>query len=145
MAKLVVGNRTTSGSDHRPIVRSIIPSDGRSYDQSWCRVTDGTINRGVRRPIAQSIVASGDGSHDQTWNLRPIVRLVVPPVAKLCDKSGQFASSRTTARDVVGRVAPQIVRWHDKLHDQSSSPKSRVIREHSQLVVQPRTTGGTIT
>ena len=43
MARSVVGNRATSGSnysdtglgsDHRPIVRSVIEPDDRSYDQS---------------------------------------------------------------------------------------------------------------
>ena len=31
----IVGNRTTSGSHKRSIVRSIVAPDDRSYDQSW--------------------------------------------------------------------------------------------------------------
>ena len=163
MARSVVGNRATSGSDHRFFRRSIIASDDRSYDQSWCRVTDRSINRGVRRRVARTIVASCDRSHNQSWraatdrtinrcvrreiarpswHLRPIVRLVVPPVAKSCDKSGQVSNSRFTERDVVQRVAPPIVRWHDQLHDQSCHC---VIRDNPQLVMRPHTTGGTIT
>ena len=80
----------------------------RSHDQSWRAATDRTINRCVRRQIARP-----------SRHLRPIVRLVVPHVAKSCDKSGQVSSSRFTERDVSRRVAPPIVRRHDQLHDQS--------------------------
>ena len=59
-------NRVTSSSDHWPIVRSIIPSDDRSYDKSWSRVTDRTIKCAVRRVIIRSIVASSYQSHDQS-------------------------------------------------------------------------------
>ena len=34
-SKKIVGNRTTSGSHKRSIVRSIVAPDDRSYDQSW--------------------------------------------------------------------------------------------------------------
>ena len=79
-------------------------------------------------------MASCDRSHDKSWHLRLIVRLVVPPVAKSCDKSGQVASSLTTERDILRRVAPPIVRWHDQWHDQSCH---WVIRDHRQVVVRP--------
>ena len=102
-----------------------------SFDQSCRTATDRTTDRGIC-----------DRSHDQSWHLRPIVRFVIPPVAKSCDKPGQFASRRTTERDVLGRMAPPIVSWHDNFHDQSCHC---VIRDHPQLVVRPRTTGGTIT
>ena len=106
MARSIVGNRATSSSDGRPIVRSIIASDDRSYYQSWSLMNDRTINRGVRRHVTRSVLASGNRLHDQSWhpatdrpsNRGMIVRLVVPPVAKPCDKSGQVASSRTTER-----------------------------------------------
>ena len=111
MARSVVGNRATRGSDHRLIVRSIIASDDRSHDHSSCPATDHTTNRGICDLIE---------------------RLVVPPFVKLCDKSRQFASSRTTERDVILRVAPPIVRWHDQLHDESCHC---VIRDNPQLVV----------
>ena len=52
------GNHATSGSDQRPIVRSVIAPDDRSYDQSWHPTTDRTINRGVQRSIPRSIVAA---------------------------------------------------------------------------------------
>ena len=70
IARSIVGNRAISGGDHRPIVRSIIASDDRPHDQSWCRVIDRTINRDVRRPIVRSIVTSGDRSSDESW--RPV-------------------------------------------------------------------------
>ena len=47
MARSVVGNRATSGSDHRPIVRSVIASDDLSYNQSSRPATDRTINRDI--------------------------------------------------------------------------------------------------
>ena len=67
MARSIVGNRVTSGSDQppivrnshcarRPIARSIVASGDRSYDQSRRPVTDRTINRGVERMIALSIL-----------------------------------------------------------------------------------------
>ena len=106
------------------IVPLMVATTDRSYCQSLFPTTDRTINRGVvsltvrsilaigrgvLHPILRSIVASGDRSHDRSWQLRPIVRLVAPSVAKACDKSGQVASSRTTERDVVRRVARPII------------------------------------
>ena len=79
----IVGNRTTSGSHKRSIVRSIVAPDDRSYDQSWNSATDsagrrmgsdlthrnistfynvseqsicGTTGRNVTRPVARLIV-----------------------------------------------------------------------------------------
>ena len=128
MARSVVGNRETSGSDHRPIVRS---SCDRLHDQSWHPATDRTINRRVRRRNERPIVASAtDSTIDRTT------------VAKSCDKSGQFASNRSTDHDVIGRKTQPIARWHDQLYDQSSHC---VFRDHPQLVVRPRETSGTIT
>ena len=58
IARAIVGNRATNGSDQRPV-----------YDQSRRPATDGTINRGVQRSIARSIVASCDRSyHHQSWH-----------------------------------------------------------------------------
>ena len=44
MARSVVGNRATSGGDHRPIVRSITASDDRSYDQSHVNISECKAN-----------------------------------------------------------------------------------------------------
>ena len=49
----------------RPIVRALVVSCDRAYDQSWHPKTDCTIIRGVQRSIARSIVASYDRSYDQ--------------------------------------------------------------------------------
>ena len=51
MARSIVGNCATSGSDQRPIVRSVIALDDRSYDHSGRPATDRTINRGILRWI----------------------------------------------------------------------------------------------
>ena len=59
MATAVVCNRATRGCDHRPIVRIIIVSDDRSYDQSWCRVTDRTINRDSKNLVRNRVVGPG--------------------------------------------------------------------------------------
>ena len=54
MARAIVGNRATSGSDQRPTdVRSVIAPDDRSYDQSW-------------RQIGRSIVTAGERWYDQS-------------------------------------------------------------------------------
>ena len=68
MTRSVVCNCSNSGDDHRPILRSIIASDDRSYHQSACRVTDRTINRGILRPIIRSVMGYCDRSHDQSWH-----------------------------------------------------------------------------
>ena len=82
MARVIVGNRATCGSDQGPM-----------YDQSRWPATDGTTNRsltertinsGTRRPMVRSIVGE---TLDRTINrsivrhcyLRPIVRSIVAP------------------------------------------------------------------
>ena len=69
MARAIVGNRATSGSDHRLL-----------YDQSWRPVTDDTINRslhpatdrtsncGILWPIVRALMASSDRAYDQSWH-----------------------------------------------------------------------------
>ena len=90
MVRSIVVNRATSGSDQRPmydqllrpIVRAIVASCDRAYDQSWHPTTDGTINCGVQLSIARSIVATYDRSYDQSWHqttdhprpMRPVIR-----------------------------------------------------------------------
>ena len=51
-----------------PIVRAIVASGDRSYEHSWHRVTERTINRGTRRPMVQSIVGCNDRATDRTSN-----------------------------------------------------------------------------
>ena len=131
---------------------SFVAWGDRSHDQSWYPATDHTITSGILRKNARSILASATNRTinrgnsrpivDQSWHLRSIVQLVVPPGAESCDKPWQFASSRTTERDVVRRVAPPFARWHDQLHDQSWHC---VIRDHPQLVVRQRTIDDMIT
>ena len=69
MTRSVVGNRATSGRDDRPIARSVIGPDDRSYDQSWHPATDRTSNCEVRRQILRSIVTAGERSFDQSLHL----------------------------------------------------------------------------
>ena len=76
MAVSVVGNCATSGSDHRPIVRSLIASDDRSYDQSSCCVTDRTINSSILRPIECPIVASATDRTIGRTTSRKVVRII---------------------------------------------------------------------
>ena len=66
MARSTVGNLVTSGSDQRPIVRSVIAPDDRSYDQSWGPTIDRMINRCNLRPIVRSIMAPDDRSYDRS-------------------------------------------------------------------------------
>ena len=74
----------------RPIVRALVESCGRVYDQLWhptvdrrsilasCDrslrpTTDRTINRGTKRPILRSIVASCYRSYDQSCDFRSAI------------------------------------------------------------------------
>ena len=100
IARAIVGNHATSGSDQRPmydqswqpIVRSIVTTGDRWYDQSphpatdrtsnrgilhvtdrtnthsWHPVTERTINCGTRRSIVRSIVSGNDRSHDKSYH-----------------------------------------------------------------------------
>ena len=92
MARSVIGNRATNGSDygdtelgsdHRPIVRSVIAPDDRSYDQSWGPTIDRTINRFNIQPIVRSIVAPDHRSYGNRGTRRSIVRSIVTS----CDRS----------------------------------------------------------
>ena len=87
MARTILGNCATSGSNQRPMydqllrptidrtincdgrrpmVRSIVASCDRSFEQSWHPMTEHTINRGTRRPIVRSIVGCNDRPHGQS-------------------------------------------------------------------------------
>ena len=87
MARAIVGNRATSGSDKRPTdVRAIVTAGGRwydqsivascdrSYEQSWHPVTDRTSIRGILWLSVRSIVAPGHRWYDQSWGQRLIAR-----------------------------------------------------------------------
>ena len=108
-----------------PIVRSIVASCDRSYNQSWHPATDRTINRGILRPIVQSIVASVDRSHNQSWHpatdrtinrgiRRPIVRSNVASSDRSHDQSWHPATDRTINRGILRPskrlAAPPVVR-----------------------------------
>ena len=150
MARAIVGNRATSGSDQRPM-----------YDQLLRPTTDSTINRGGRRPMVGSIVASCDRSYEHSWHpvaeCRPtiscgtrrlivdqslgatikrtinhsIVRPIVATYDRSYDQSWHQTTDRTINRSIVRPIVRSIVRLP--------------IRDHPQLVVSPCTTGGTIT
>ena len=99
MARAIVGNRATSGSDQRPM-----------YDQILRPTTDRTINRGDRRPIVRSIVASCNRSCEQSWHpacdrsyehsWHPVTerRSIITPDARLYDQSWGATIDRTINR-----------------------------------------------
>ena len=93
------------------IVRLLVAIIDRSYacDQSLCRVTDRTINRGVRQPIARSIVASCDRN---------------PTNRGICHRSYDWSypqsQSRATNRDRSRVVALPNVMSCDGWYHQSS-------------------------
>ena len=79
MARSIVGNRDTSGSDQQPMYdrllrptidrrvwRSIVTSCDAAYDQPLHPATDRTNNRGGRGPTVRSFVADGDRWYDQS-------------------------------------------------------------------------------
>ena len=93
----------TSGTDQQSIVRSVIAPDDRSCDQWWRRVTDRTINRGIRRPIMRSIMELCDRSYDKSWHL---------------------TIDRTINRGTRRHIIRSIVAFDDRSYDQSSHPVS---------------------
>ena len=125
MARSLVRNSATSGSNHLPIVRSIIASDDRLYEQSWCRMTDRTIrlasvdrsydpsscrdqsrrpetdrmiSGGILRPIARSVGASGDRSYDQS------LRRATDRTSNrsICDRSYDWSCNQSQSRGQMG-------------------------------------------
>ena len=153
MARAIVGNRATSGSDQPPM-----------YDQLLRPTTDRTINRGDRRPMVGSIVTrprplrpvvcdrscehSWRGRvHDQLWHptvdRRSIVvqRSIARSIVASCDRSLRPTTGRTINRGTKRPIVRSIVARPS--YDQSCDLIP--IRDHPQLVVLPCTTGGTIT
>ena len=105
----IVGNLATSGSVHRPIVRSIIASEDRSYEQSWRWVTDRTINRGIMRSIVRSILESGDRSQINRGTLRPTVRPIVAPGDRSCDCVSRDHPLVVRSCSTGGMITPYII------------------------------------
>ena len=109
MARAIVGNRATSGSDQPPM-----------YDEFLLPTTDRTINRGDRRPMVGSIVASCDRSCEHSWRGRVHDQLWHPTVDRRSivgcnDQSQHRATDRCDLRPVVrSLVAP-----NDRSYDQS--------------------------
>ena len=108
MARSLVDNRATSGSDHRPIV-----------GQSLRPTTDRTINRGVVWLIVRSIVGSGDRSRDQS--LHPATDRTSN--RGICNRSYDWryhqSQSRATNQDRSRVVALPNVMSFDGWHHQS--------------------------
>ena len=115
----------------RRIAQPIVASCERLHDQSSRAATDRTINRCVRRRIARP-----------SWHLRPIVRLVVPPVAE---------SNRERSRVAALPNVMSYDGWHHKSSgDTTSCTTSRAIArsaiihnwwcDHTRLVVRSRKT-----
>ena len=127
-------DRTINRDGRRPIVRSIVASCDRTYEQSCIlHVTDRTSTRGVLWPSVRSIVAPDCRSYDSTIN-----RSIVRPIVATYDRSyGQSWQSwrQTTDRSINRSIVRPIVRSIVRIP----------IRDHPQLVVPPCTTGGTIT
>ena len=110
MARSIVGNRATSGSDQRPIERSVIAFDDRSFAQSWRPAIDRTINRDDRRSILRLIVVVGsnDRSHDQSCNLRTFIQSIVAPNGRSYNQSWHPTIDRTINRGILRPIVRAI-------------------------------------
>ena len=141
MARAIVGNRATSGSDQPPM-----------YDEFLLPTTDRTINRGDRRPMVGSIVASCDRScehswrgrvHDQLWHPTEN-RWVQRSIAASCDRSLRPTTGRTITRGTKRPIVRSIVASCDRSYDQSCDFRSAIIHNwwcyHARLVVRSRKT-----
>ena len=78
MARAIVGNRATSGSDQRPMYATISYCARRPIVRPIV-ATDRTINRDGRRPMVGSIVASCDRSCEHSIVVWSSARSVVAP------------------------------------------------------------------
>ena len=81
-----VGNRTTSGSHKRSIVRSIVAPDDRPYDQSWNYATD-SVGRRMGSDLnprniskCYSVNEKSIGGTTGRKVARPVARLIVRPL-----------------------------------------------------------------
>ena len=128
MARAIVGNRATSGSDQRPM-----------YDQLLRPTTDRTINRDGRRPMVGSIVASCDRSYEHSWH--PVAECTISCGTRrlIVDQSLGATIKRTINRSIVRPIANRSI-----VRPIVRSIVRLPIRDHPQLVVSPCTNGGTI-
>ena len=128
--------RTINRDGRPPMVRSIVASCDRSYEQpwhsacdpspehSWHPVTECTINCGIRRPIV-----------DQSWGAT-----IDCTIVESCDRSFRPTTDRTINRGNRGTKRPivrSIVASCDRSYDQSC--------EYRSAIMPPGTIGGTIT
>ena len=125
------------------MVRSIVASCDRSYEQSWhpacdrsCDrswhpMTERMINRGTRR----SIVASCDQSLRPTTDRRSIVAIVAP---------NDQTTDRTINCSIMRAIGRSIVASCERSYDQSCDYRSAIIHNgschHARLVVRSRKT-----
>ena len=86
IARSIVGNRATSGSDRRPIVCKVGP----------------TINHGVGRLIVRSIVTSDDRSHDQSW--QPATDRRMPRL-----QPGRTSGARTKCENLKKTIVKKVL------------------------------------
>ena len=82
----IVGNRTTSGSHKRSIVRSIVAPDDLSYDQSWNYATD-SVGRRMGSDLNPTNISTCYSVSEQSIGgttgrkvARPVARLIVRPL-----------------------------------------------------------------
>ena len=111
MARTIVGNRATSGSDQRPI-----------YDHSWRPATDGTINRSLHLATDRT---------SKRGILSPSVRSIVAPEDRWYDKSWGATIDRTINRNIVQPIVRSIVATYDRSNVAPNDLESQVTRfEH---------------
>ena len=158
IARAIVGNRATSGSDQRPMfdqllrpttdrIRSTVATD-RTIIRDGRRPMVRSIVASCMRPIVRALVASRDRAYDQSWHRtadrtinrgatidRTINRSIMHPIVATYYRSYSQSWHRTTDRTINRIIVRPIVRSIVRLP----------IRDHPQLVVPPCTTGGTIT
>ena len=100
MARAIVGNRATSGSDQRPM-----------YDQLLRPTTDRTINRDGRRPMVGSIVASCDRSYEHSWH--PVAECMIS-----CGTRRLIVDQSLIKRTINRSIVRPIVATYDRSYDQ---------------------------
>ena len=96
----IVGNRTTSGSHKRSIVRSIVAPDDRSYDRSWNSAADSIVMSVSNRFVVPPVVRW----HDQFWTWpSTLLRLICPLRSPTTSATSRTTSS--TSRTTFLRLA----------------------------------------
>ena len=148
MARAIVGNRATGGSDQRPMYDQLlrpttdrtINRGDRSYDQSCRPATDGMINRCILRPNVRALVESCGRVYDQLCHPTVDRRSIVAS----CDRSLRPTTDRTINRDTKRPIVRSIVASCYRSYDQSCDFRSAIINSwwchHARLVVRSRKT-----